>query len=78
MKKVSLFPQKFISAITSFLNIDKNLFFYTPIQYIRMISEGSCDTEDWRNGCWQFIFAITGISYILKHITIENGYFKML
>ncbi len=21
-------------------------------QHIRMISEGSCDTEDWSNNCW--------------------------
>jgi len=21
-----------------------------------MISEGSCDTEDWTNGCWKFSF----------------------
>jgi len=30
-------------------------------QPIKMISEGSCDTEDWSNGCWKFSFAITGI-----------------
>ncbi len=30
---------------------------------IRMISEGSWDTEDWSN---KFSFAITGIHYILK------------
>ncbi len=29
-----------------------------------MISEGSCDTEEWNNGCWKFYFAITEISYI--------------
>ncbi len=41
-------------------------------QHIRMISEGSCDTEDWSNGCWKFSFTITGINYILKYITIEK------
>ncbi len=32
--------------------------------HIRMISEGSCDTEDWSNGIWKFSFAIIGIKYI--------------
>ncbi len=35
-------------------------------QHIRMISEGSCDTEAWRNGCWKYSFAITGINNIFK------------
>ncbi len=39
-----------------------------------MISEGSCDTEDWSND-W---FDITWINYILKSIKIENSYFKLL
>jgi len=33
-----------------------------------MISERSWDTEDWRNGCWKFSYAITGINYTLKWI----------
>ncbi len=37
-----------------------------------MISEGSCDTEDWSNG-----FYITGINYILKYKKIEISYFKL-
>ncbi len=36
-----------------------------------MISEESCDTEDWSNDK-----VITGINYIYKYITIENNYFK--
>ncbi len=40
-----------------------------------MISEGSCGTEDWHKS-FMFIFAITKF-YILKYITIENGYFKL-
>ncbi len=32
-----------------------------------MISEGSCDTVDWSNGC---CFALTEINYILKDIQI--------
>ncbi len=34
-------------------------------QCIRMISEGSCDTEDWCNDAEKFSFDITGINYIL-------------
>jgi len=35
-----------------------------------MISEGSCDTEDWSNG--ENSALITGMNYIFKHITIEH------
>ncbi len=47
-------------------NIDNNVL--SPDQQIRMISEGSYDTEDWSNACWKFSFAIIGINYILKYI----------
>ncbi len=40
-------------------------------QHIRMISEGSCDTEDWSNDA-----LITAINTILKYIQIESSYFK--
>ncbi len=36
-----------------------------------MISEGSCDTEDWSNDA-ENSACITGINYILKYITIES------
>jgi len=42
-----------------------------------MISEGSCDTEDWSNDDKKISFAITRINYILKSIKIENDYFKV-
>ncbi len=32
-----------------------------------MISEGSCDTEDWSNDA-ENVVCITGINYILKYI----------
>ncbi len=38
---------------------------------IRMISEGSCDTEDWRNDTENSAL-ITGVNYILKYITVEK------
>ncbi len=44
---------------------------WAPNQRIRMISEGSCDTED------KFGFTIAWIKYILKCIEMENWYFKL-
>ncbi len=41
-----------------------------------MISEGSCDTEDWSNDA-EISDLITGINDILKYIQIENSYFKL-
>jgi len=41
-----------------------------------MISEGSCDTEDWSNDAENSAL-ITGINYILKCIKIENSSFKL-
>jgi len=35
------------------------LWFKKKKQHIRMISEGSCNTENWSNGYWKFSFAIT-------------------
>ncbi len=46
-------------------------------KHIIMISEGSCDTEDWSNGCWKFSFSITEISYIVQYIIIENSYWEL-
>ncbi len=51
----------------------KNINYY-HCHHIRMISEGSCDSED----CfWKFSYAISGINYILKYNKIENSYFKL-
>ncbi len=44
-------------------------------QHIKMISEGSCDTEDCSNDA-EISALITGINYILKYIKIGNWYFK--
>ncbi len=41
-----------------------------------MISEGSCDTEDWSNDAENSAL-ITGINYILTDILIESSYFKL-
>ncbi len=40
-----------------------------------MISEGSCDTEDWSNDA-ENLALITETNYILKYIQIESCYFK--
>ncbi len=36
-----------------------------------MVSEGSCDTEDWSNDAENSAL-ITGINFILQNIKIEN------
>ncbi len=41
-----------------------------------MISEGSCDAEDWSNDA-EISDLNTGIYYIWTYITIENSYFKL-
>ncbi len=41
-----------------------------------MISEESCDTEDWRNDAENSAL-ITEINYISTYIRKENSYFKL-
>ncbi len=43
--------------IYSSKNHEKNVS-WAAKQHIRMISKGSCDTEDWGNGCWKTSFVI--------------------
>jgi len=43
--------------------------------HIRVISQGSCNTEDWSNDAENSAL-ITGINYILLYIQIENIYFR--
>ncbi len=45
---------------------------------IKMISEASCNTEQWSDDCWKKnSFAFTAINYILKYFKIEKSYFKL-
>ncbi len=46
---------------------------------MRMISEGSCDTEDWSNGVIQLYMPGIHFKIILiwKYIHIEKSYFKL-
>ncbi len=48
--------------------------FQSRNQHIRMISEGSCDTEDWSNDAENSALII-GINYILKYIHLEKKLF---
>ncbi len=41
-----------------------------------MISEGSCDAENWSNEAENSSF-ITGINYILQYIETEQSYFEL-
>ncbi len=45
-------------------------------QQIRMISEGSWDTEDWSNYA-EYSSSITAINYILLYSHIEDSGFKL-
>ena len=46
--------------------------------HIWMISEGSCDTEDWSNDAENSALRHRNkLAYVLKYIKIENGYFKL-
>ncbi len=65
----------FLRKLFSTLIIIRNVY-WAGNQYIRMISEGSCDTEDWSNDAENSAL-ITGINYILKYIQIESSYFKL-
>ncbi len=73
---VSDFPQKYEAAQQfSILLIIRNVS-KTANQHIIMISEGSCDTEDWSNDDENSAL-ITEINYILLYIRIEDSYFKL-
>ncbi len=67
----------FFSTFYSSKNPEKKKLFSTSAanHHIRMISEGSCDTEDWSNDADNSAL-ITEINYIWKHIQIKNAYLK--
>ncbi len=66
------FPQKYEAAqLFSSLIIIRNVS-WSPNQHIRMISEASCDTEDWSNDAENSAL-ITEINYSLKYIHNENS-----
>ncbi len=55
-----------------------NILFIEESSKNRMISEESCDTEDWSNGCWNISFAKTGKKYILKYRKTETIFIFIL
>ncbi len=70
------FPKKYEAAQLIWTLIIIRNIFWAANQHIRMISEGSCDTEDCSYDAENSAL-ITGINYILKYIKIENSYFKL-
>ncbi len=75
-KNIPRFPQKYEAAqLFSTLILIRNVS-WAANQHIRMISEGSCDTEDWSNDAENSAL-ITEINYILQYIQTENSYFKL-
>ncbi len=77
IKTVSWFPQKYEAAqlFSTMIIIIKNAS-WAANQHIGVISEGSCDTEDWSNDA-ENSDLITEINYILQSFWIENSYFKL-
>ncbi len=72
---ISWSPQKYETAwLFLTLIIIRNVF-WTVNHHIRMISVGSCDTEDWSNDAENSAL-ITEINYILTYI--HTGYFTIL
>ncbi len=64
-----------ILSSTTVVNIGNNNVSWAANQHIILISEGSCDTEDWSNDAENT--ALTSrINYTLKYIQIENTYLK--
>jgi len=55
--------------------IDNNHKYLLSTNHIRVISEGSCDTEDWTDA--ENSALITGINYILTYFDIENNFLKL-
>ncbi len=65
-----------ILGSTAVFNIDNNInVSWAANQHIRMISEGSCDSEDWSNDAENSAL-ITEINYILTDIHTDNSNFK--
>ncbi len=50
---------------------------WAPNQHIRMISEGSCDTEDWSNDAENSALHHRNKLHLTLYYTIENSCFKL-
>ena len=71
IKCVTDSTKKLFSTLIIIINVS-----WASNHHIRVISEGSCDTEDWSNDAENSAL-ITGIYYALLYIHIENSYFKL-
>ncbi len=66
-KAAQLFSTMMIIIIIIIINVS-----WVPNQHIRMISEWSCETQDWSNGFWKFSFGFLAtaafwLDYTLQH-----------
>ncbi len=68
-KCITVLTQLFLALIIS--NVS-----WAPNQHIRLISEGSCDTEDCSNDAENSAL-ITGINYTSKYFKNRNSYFML-
>ncbi len=69
-KKVSRYSQKYEAAQLFSTPITIRNVCWAANQHIRMISEGSCDTEDWSNDAENSALIIR-INYILTYINFK-------
>jgi len=72
LKKIMTVSTKTFSSTT--INIYNNQ--KLSINSAYLISEGSCDTEDWSSNNAENSALITGINYFVIYFTIEKCYFK--
>ncbi len=65
------------TQLFSMLIIIRNVYWVSN-QHIRMISEGSCDTEDWSNDAENSaLHHRNKLHCNIQYIQIENSYFKL-
>ncbi len=74
LKKVSF--RKYSESIFFYIGIQKHISLFQN-QHIRMICEGSCDTEDWSNDAENTALQSEKYIYIFLNINIESSYFAL-
>jgi len=62
-----MFPAKMLTNYLTMISLIKRNVSGAANQHIGMISEGSCDTEDWSNDAENSAL-ITGINYMFKYL----------
>ncbi len=66
-KRITVFTKLFSTMVFNIDLLKRNVS-WTANQYIRMISEGSCDTEDWSDDAENSAL----LSYTKKYFIIKN------